>query len=143
MTHKMKDGGKRKKFKSGAMREEVSGKGRYDLISPIMLQRLAIVMERGAKKYFDHNWELGMPLHRYLDSALRHTNQYLEGKRDEDHLAQAIFNLMAAIHTEEMIRRGQLPEELNDLPDYIRDKEFKVTPEEFKKLMKRMGLWNK
>ena len=122
MTHKMEDSGKRENFSTGAMRENASDKGRYDLISPIMLKRLAIVMERGAKKYYDRNWEKGMPLYRYIDAALRHTNQYLEGMRDEDHLAQAIFNLMACIHTEEMIKRGVLPKELDDLPNYVVEK---------------------
>ena len=119
MTYTMKDSGKRKTFQSGAIREKASGKGRYDLISPIMLQRLAIVMELGSKKYQDRNWELGMPLHRYIDSALRHINQYLEGMRDEDHLAQAIFNLMACMHTQDVIERGKLPKELADLPNYL------------------------
>lgn len=127
MNYKMKDSGKRKHFKTGAVRENASGKGRYDLISPIMLQRLAIVMEKGVtiKGYDPRNWEKGMPLHRYIDSALRHINQHLEGLRDEDHLAQAIFNLMACIHTEEMIKRGRLPKELDDLPNYIGERNEK------------------
>ena len=60
-----------------------------------------------------------MNLCRYIDSAKRHLDQFLEGNRDEDHAAQALYNLMALIHTEEMIRRGVLPAELNDLPNYL------------------------
>jgi len=124
MTHKMKDSGKRKHFDTGAVRENAPDKGRYDLISPIMLHRLAIVMEKGGKKYCDRNWEKGMPLHRYLDAALRHTYQRLEGMIDEDHIVQAIANLMFFVHTEEMIKRGVLPKELDDLPNYlIKEKE--------------------
>ena len=119
MNQIMKDSGKREHFDTGAVRENAPDKGRYDLISPIMLKRLALVMERGAKKYSSRNWEMGMPLHRYIDAALRHISQYLEGMRDEDHLGQAIFNVMACIHTEELIKRGVLPKELNDLPNYI------------------------
>jgi nucleoside 2-deoxyribosyltransferase len=37
---------------------------------------------------------------------------------DEDHLAQSAWNIFAAIHFEEMIERGLLPKELNDLPNY-------------------------
>lgn len=125
MQHEMKDGGKRETFKTGAMREESPDKGRYDLISPIMLQRLAVVMEKGAIKYSDRNWEKGMPLHRYIDSAMRHISQYLEGMRDEDHLAHAIFNLMGCIHTVSMIERGLLSIDLNDLPNYAENKETK------------------
>lgn len=105
-------------FESGAVREIVADKGRYDLLSPIATRRIADIMERGAKKYSDRNWEKGMPLCRYIDSALRHTFQYLEGRTDEDHLGQAAWNLLAAIHTEEMIERGLLPKELNNIPNY-------------------------
>jgi hypothetical protein len=44
--------------------------------------------------------------------------RYQQGKRDEDHLAAIMFNAMALIHYEEMIERGRLPAELNDMPDY-------------------------
>jgi len=85
-------------FSTGAQRDTREGKGRYDLISPIMLRRLAILLEWGAAKYGDKNWEKGMPIDRFLDSAMRHINQFREGLRDEDHLTHAIFNLMAVVH---------------------------------------------
>jgi hypothetical protein len=44
--------------------------------------------------------------------------KYQQGKRDEDHLAAIMFNAMALIHYEEMIERGRLPAELNDMPSY-------------------------
>jgi hypothetical protein len=44
--------------------------------------------------------------------------KYQQGKRDEDHLAAIMFNAMALIHYEEMIERGLLPAELNDMPEY-------------------------
>src|SRR5690606_13479750 len=115
---KLKDSGVRQEFNTGAKRDTNVGKGRYDLISPIALRRLAIVMEKGAEKYDARNWEKGMPLSRYIDSALRHIYQYLSGKRDEDHAAQAMFNIMALIHTEEMIEREILPNQLYDLPNW-------------------------
>jgi hypothetical protein len=46
--------------------------------------------------------------------------KYQQGKRDEDHLAAIMFNAMALIHYEEMIERGLLPAELNDMPNYQR-----------------------
>lgn len=107
-----------KTFETGAKRDNPEGKGMYELISPLALKRLALVYERGAKQKGARNWENGFPMSRCLQSAIRHTYQYLEGMRDEDHLAQAIWNLMAAIHFEEMIKRGRLPKELNDLPNY-------------------------
>lgn len=104
-----KDSGQREEFDTGARRDVRDGKGRYDLISPVALRRLAQVLERGAKKYGERNWEKGIPVGRYLDSAIRHIYQYIEGHEDEDHLGHAMWNIMAAIHTLEV------KPELNDL----------------------------
>jgi hypothetical protein len=116
-----KDSGERRKFNTGAQRDVVNGKGRYDLISPIMIERLAKLLQRGAEKYNDRNWEKGMPLSVYMDSGMRHLFKFLEGHRDEDHLIAAIWNLQALLHIEEMIKRGKLSEELLDLPNYVRN----------------------
>jgi len=115
------DSGERTDFSTGSRRDMRLGKGRYDFISPIALRRLAKHCEGGADKYGARNWEKGMPLHTYLDSALRHINTYLEHrvlgqKMEEDHLTAALWNLMCLIHTEEMIAVGKLPPKLDDLP---------------------------
>lgn len=120
-NHILKDGGEREVNETGYLREPNSGRGRYELISPIMLRRLAILYERGAEKYDSRNWEKGGKLSRFLNSALRHTLQYLEGYRDEDHLIQAIWNLTCIVHIEEMIKRGKLPAEFDDLPNFLED----------------------
>jgi hypothetical protein len=114
-----KDSGHREQFNTAAVRDSREGKGRYDLISPLALRRLVGVYERGANKYTDRNWERGMPLSRCLDSMLRHAFQYLEGRDDEDHLAQAVWNGFALLHYDEAIKRGLLPVALDDLPDYM------------------------
>lgn len=113
----VKDSGAREEFPTGSRRDTQEGKGRYDLISTVFLKRLAKHCENGANKYGDRNWEKGQPLQRYLNSALRHISNFLEGDRSEDHLAAAAWNLMGIIHTEEMISRNKLPKELNDLPE--------------------------
>lgn len=118
----IRDSGKRRKFKSGMVRDVVEGKGRYDLLSVIAIDRLAKHYENGAKKYADRNWEKGAPLSTYLDSGIRHIFKFIEGHRDEDHLAAAMWNIAATIHIEEMIERGLLPKELNDLPNYLKKK---------------------
>ena len=59
-----------------------------------------------------------MPFSRCVASLKRHLMKYQQGKRDEDHLAAIMFNAMALIHYEEMIERGRLPAELNDMPNY-------------------------
>lgn len=116
--HFVEDSGERERFSTGAVRNVRTGRGRYDLISPIALSRLARHAEHGATKYSPRNWESGIPMSRFLDSAMRHLYQYLEGDRTEDHLSAAAWNAMAMVHTEECIRRGILPKELNDMPDY-------------------------
>jgi len=116
----VKDSGKRQNYITGAQRDSETGKGRFDLISPIFLKQLAVICEKGAKKYADRNWEKGIPLMRYMDSAERHINNYKEGKRIENHIVQAAWNLMCFCHTAEMIDRGLLPKELDDRPDYIK-----------------------
>jgi hypothetical protein len=96
-----KDSGQRESFDTGAVRDLQVGKGRYDLISFFALHRLAGVYERGAEKYEDRNWEKGIKASRCLSSALRHIAQYMMGMKDEDHLAQAAWNLFAVMHFEQ------------------------------------------
>ena len=112
----IKDHGHREEFDSGSVRDTQDGKGRYDLISPLAMHRLSLILEGGAKKYGDRNWEQGQPISRYISSALRHVSKHMLGLRDEDHLAMALWNLHGAVHTEEMCKAGVLPDELNDAP---------------------------
>jgi len=109
----MKDEGKRKTYNTGAIEEVKIGKGKYVLISPYMEQRLARIMEKGEIKYAARNWEKGMPFSRFIDSAQRHITQFKMGMTDEDHLGQAIFNLMAIMHFEDLGRK-----DLDDMPHY-------------------------
>ncbi len=113
----LEDSGKRQSFNTGSVRDTREGKGRYDLVSPVFLKRLARHYENGALKYGERNWEKGQPVSRYLDSAMRHLVRYLDGERGEDHLTAAAWNCGAAIHTLELIRRGSLPRELDDCPE--------------------------
>lgn len=112
--YQVKDSGEREVFSTGSRRDTRVNKGRYDLISFIALERLAIHYENGAAKYGDNNYRLGQPLMRYVDSAMRHLIKWTMGWKDEDHLSSAAWNLFAIIETEEMIRRGKLPKELDD-----------------------------
>ena len=107
----------REKFKTGAVRNTMKGKGRYDLIPPEPLRRIAKVYERGAEGYGDRNWEKGIPFSRLFDSAVRHLQEWLTLKTamrynksleevpgplhpEEDHLAQAAWNILALMHFE-------------------------------------------
>lgn len=109
------DGGKRISYGDNkAIREPSIGKGRYDLISPFALDRLAKWYELGAQKYADRNWEKGMPFSRYIDSAKRHLNKYVMGMEDEDHLAAAAWNIFAILHHQELNQN-----DLDDMPHYL------------------------
>lgn len=112
-----KDNGRRTISPTGALRSNSDGKGRFDLISPTALTRLAQVYERGGKQKGDRNWEKGFEVSRACSSAIRHIFQYLDGMHDEDHIAQSCWNLFCVMHFEEMVKRGLLPKSLLDTPD--------------------------
>lgn len=112
----LKDSGKRAEYDTGAVRDTAEGKGRFDLLPMHALKRLAQTFEKGCKKYGERNWERGIPTHRYADSALRHLSQAVNGETDEDHLAQAAWNVMCLIDTRHRIETGELPRELETLP---------------------------
>ena len=112
----VKDSGERQKFSTGAVRDTQKGKGRFDLLPPRALKRIAKHFENGAIKYGDRNWEKGMPFTRYIDSALRHLFAILEGKNDEDHKSAVAWNMLCLIELEERIESGLISKELDDLP---------------------------
>jgi hypothetical protein len=116
---KVIDSGKHENFSTGSKRDSREGKGRFDLIPPYAIYRLARHYENGANKYGDRNWEKGQNLSRYLDSAKRHLNKFLAGFRDEDHLSACAWNCLAIIETQKRIEMGILPKELDDLPPII------------------------
>lgn len=104
-------------YPSGAQRSDRTGKGRYDLVSPHGLRRLAIQYEEGSEHHGDErNWEKGFPISRAICSAIGHLVDHLAGDRSEDHLAAAAWQEFAAMHFEELIVQGELPVELNDVP---------------------------
>ena len=55
--------------------------------------------EEGAKKYGENNWQKGLPLNCYIDSAVRHYLKYLHGDKDEPHDRAFCWNVMCAIWT--------------------------------------------
>lgn len=97
----IKDSGTRRQFDSGAVRDMQEGKGRCDLLPACAILRVARHFEAGAKKYDDRNWEKGIPVGSFIDSAIRHLMKYLDGQVDEDHLCAAGWNILCAMWTEE------------------------------------------
>ena len=102
-------------FGTGAARSVCAGKGRYDLIPAYPMQRLAKHYENGAAKYADRNWEHGLPLSRFADSAERHLNAFKDNDRSEDHLSAILWNIAGYMWTEREIDAGRLPETLRDV----------------------------
>ena len=114
----IKDSGLRRVMESGALRDGEKWRGRFDLISPFALLRLAVQYERGAVKYGDRNWEKGIPYSEHLCSALRHINQIVMGDTSEDHYAAASFHLFAIMHQQALISAG-VQKQLDNLPHYL------------------------
>jgi hypothetical protein len=116
----VKDSGQRRSFGNGAVRDIATGKGRFDLLPPLALIKLAQLYEAGALKYDARNWEKGIPLSVFADSGMRHAVKNNFGFDDERHDIAAAWNLMCQIETRERIALGILPRELDDLPTYGR-----------------------
>lgn len=71
----------------------------FFLQAETLLLEVAIHFEEGAKKYGDNNWRRGIPVSRYIDSAVRHYLKYLRGDEDERHDRAFCWNIMCAIWT--------------------------------------------
>lgn len=96
----IEDSGNRREFGTGAVRDMAEGKGRYDLIPWEAIEELAKHTEAGALKYGERNCEKGIPVSSLIDSAFRHLSKYMQGAKDENHLAAALWNISFAIWME-------------------------------------------
>lgn len=68
---------------------------------PKLMLDVAKHFENGALKYGERNWEKGIPISRYIDSALRHLMKDCCGMSDENHEAAFVWNCMCAAWTME------------------------------------------
>lgn len=75
---------------------ESEGKNKYST-----LLELAKHFEEGCKKYGERNWEKGIPLHCFIDSAVRHYLKYKRGDADEPHDRAFLWNIVCAIWTQD------------------------------------------
>lgn len=121
---RLKDSGTRRKFKTGAVRDGATMKGRHDLAAFAGFVRANLQMERGVIKYSARNWEKGMPLSVFLNSALNHMIAFTLGFDDEPHLDAALWNLNCLAETQIRIKMGLLPKELDDLPHTYKGKDY-------------------
>lgn len=51
----------------------------------------------GCEKYGENNWQKGLPVGCYIDSAVRHYLKYKRGDNDEPHDRALIWNVMCCI----------------------------------------------
>lgn len=104
-----------REFESGAVRDDATGKGRYDLLPWGAINALALHCERGALHYGERNVDKGIPQHSLIDSACRHLSQYIQGDAEDHHLVAAFWNIAWALEQE--LKRP----ELIDLPERTGD----------------------
>lgn len=62
-----------------------------------MILELAQHFENGAKKYGENNWQKGLPVNCYMDSAIRHYLKWRRGDKDEPHNSAFVWNLVCCI----------------------------------------------
>ncbi len=62
-----------------------------------MILETAVHFEEGAKKYGENNWQKGLPINCYLDSAIRHYLKWRRGDKDEDHARSFCWNVICCI----------------------------------------------
>jgi hypothetical protein len=88
-------------FDTGAQRDDRKGKLRFSLVPHKPLERLMKRYLEGAETYGENNWKKGMGYSVYYDSAMRHLTSFWQGKKSEDHLAAAAWNIFALMHHED------------------------------------------
>ena len=66
---------------------------------PTMLLEVSKHFEDGAAKYGEKNWTRGLPLHCYIDSAIRHYLKWCRGDTDEPHDRAFCWNLLCCAWT--------------------------------------------
>ena len=64
---------------------------------PELMLETSIHFEEGAKKYGENNWQKGIPIKCYIDSAVRHYLKWRKGDTDEPHDRAFVWNLLCCI----------------------------------------------
>lgn len=100
----------------------VEPKRRYDKITPHILNALAEVFYEGSLIHPEDGdqWRTkGLPTSNYLNHLQAHLAAARSGDTSEDHLAHALWNMAALVHTVRATQEGSLPRHFNDLfPGY-------------------------
>lgn len=62
-----------------------------------MLLEVSVHFEEGAEKYGENNWQKGLPVSCYIDSAMRHWFKWKRGDTDENHNRSFVWNILCCI----------------------------------------------
>jgi hypothetical protein len=60
---------------------------------------LSIHYQEGAQKYEARNWEKGIPISSFVDSAMRHYFKHMRGDKDERHDRAFMWNIVGLLWT--------------------------------------------
>lgn len=64
-----------------------------------MILEVAKHFEEGALKYGENNWQKGLPVHSFINSAIRHYLKHFRGDTDEPHDRAFVWNILCAMWT--------------------------------------------
>ena len=70
--------------------------GRFDLVPSFAQERVAQILENGAKRYGDNNW-MSIPMIEHLNHVAFHIVKHLQGDTSEDHLGNMTCRAMFAL----------------------------------------------
>lgn len=79
---------------------------KHEWDTPTMFLELAKHFEEGAKKYGENNWQKGLPVNCYIDSAVRHYLKWLRGDNDEPHDRAFVWNIVCCAWTVKHNKEG-------------------------------------
>ena len=106
----LEDSGKRTYFPSGLMIEDQDGKTAYHLLPVEIIEDLAVLLTKGAKKYAENNWQKSCTIEEaniYKSKAFRHFIAWCKGDEKEDHKSACLFNMYVHDNTWKNIVNSQ------------------------------------
>lgn len=87
-------------FSTGSKRDEFGPD--YALIPGFCLRRIAQIYSEGRVNYGPTNWRKGLPLESTFNHLIDHLLKWIDGDRDEDHLAKAAWGCIALMFEEDL-----------------------------------------
>lgn len=98
-----------RRFPTGAIRSDNTGRERYDFISPLAMKALAEYLANTENKFAQINYFKGIPEDACVESMMRHLYDYrINGTKKE--AVGILFNAVALVHTIMLRERGEYNE---------------------------------